>query len=108
MPLQPLQRDATEGLRHGWVQTSSGRFGFKTEDLRLAARVPLTAGRVYDAGLEDALPGVPFGEEPRVFRDFGVNWMLRPSSALIPWNNGFLLLTDDAGVVEYVPAGDGG
>lgn len=107
LPMEPLERDATEGLRHGWVQTTSGRFGFKTVDLTLAARVPLKLGRVYDAGLEAALPGVPFGEEPRMFRDLGVNWLLRPTSALIPWNTGFLMLTGEAGVVEYVPAGDG-
>jgi hypothetical protein len=39
-PLTPLDRDATEGVRHGWVQTTSGRFGFSTVDLTLPSRVP--------------------------------------------------------------------
>ncbi|MDQ7007142.1 MAG: hypothetical protein Q9Q40_07905 [Acidobacteriota bacterium] len=108
-PFLPLERDATEGLRHGFVQTSSGRFGFKTTDLTLAARVPLVVGRVYDAGLEATIPGVPYGSEPRVFRDLGVNWILRPTSTLIPVQGGYLLLTDEGGVVPYVedPGGSG-
>lgn len=34
-PLRPLDRDPTEGVRHGWVQTTSGRFGFAATDLTL-------------------------------------------------------------------------
>ena len=106
-PFVPLDRDATEGLRHGYVQTTSGRFGFATTDLRLPSRVPLSIGRVYDSGLMDSIPGVPNEENPRVQRDLGPNWILRPSSVLIRTNTGFTLLTDEAGLVPYVPVGDG-
>ncbi len=100
-PLKPLDRDPTDGLRHGFVQTASGRFGFRVTDLSLPSRVPLTVGRVYDAGLLASLPGVPIGYEPRMSRDLGPNWILQPTSALLPTPTGFLLLTDLGGVVPY-------
>ena len=100
-PLEPLDRDPTDGLRHGFVQTASGRFGFRVTDLALPSRVPLVVGRVYDAGLLASLPGVPIGYEPRMSRDLGPNWILQPTSALLPTPTGFLLLTDLGSVVPY-------
>lgn len=107
IPFEPLERDATEGLRHGFVQTTSGRFGFRTTDLSLPSRVSLFVGRVYDSGLMHAIPGVPSEQNPRVQRDLGPNWILRPTSVLIQSGTGFTLLTDEAGLVPYVPANDG-
>lgn len=100
-PLRPLDRDPTEGVRHGWVQTTSGRFGFATTDLTLPARVSFEVGRVFDAGIIGMIPGVPT-QEPRCNYDFGANWMLRPNSVLII--NGpttFLLFTDEGHVVPF-------
>ncbi len=108
LPFQPVERDPVEGVRHGWVQTTSGRFAFRVRDLELPARLPFAVGRVYDSGLAGALPGVPSGDEPRTSRDLGPNWMLAPGSVLLAANGGYLLVTDDAGVVRYVPDGAGG
>lgn len=106
-PLKPLDRDATEGLRHGYVQTSSGRFGFGITDMTLPARVPFRVGRIYDAGLLAMLPGVPT-YEPRTSMDMGANWMFEPTSMMIPFTGGtFLLLTDEGSVVQYFSAGAG-
>lgn len=33
-PFVPLDRDPTEGVRHGWVQTTSGKFGFRMRGLQ--------------------------------------------------------------------------
>lgn len=40
-PFTPLDRDPTEGLRHGWVQTTSGKFGFRMPGLSPPSRVAL-------------------------------------------------------------------
>jgi hypothetical protein len=82
-PFEPLERDPTDGLRHGWVTTTTGRFGFTITELTLPARVPFAVGRVWDGGMGALLPGVPT-QEPRPANDFGPNWMFWPTSALIP------------------------
>lgn len=107
-PFEPIDRDPTEGIRHGWVQTSNGRFGFRTVDLTLPARVPFRIGRVYDAGIWARLPLVPVGDEPRPAWDLGPNWGLMPSSVLMAGTGGtFVLVTDEGGLVTYVAAGGG-
>ncbi len=108
LPFRELDRDPAEGVRHGWVATSSGRFGFGVLDLELPSRVPFRVGRVYDAGLVGALPGPSHGGEPRASRDLGPNWILSPVSVLLAVDGGYLLLTDEAGVIPYVPDGAGG
>lgn len=107
-PFEPIDRDPTDGLRHGWVQTSNGRFGLRATDLTLPARVPFRVGRVYDSGVWARLPLVPVGDEPRPAWDLGPNWSLAPSSVLMVGTGGtFLLVTDEAGLVTYVAAGGG-
>ncbi|NJN63718.1 MAG: RHS repeat protein [Acidobacteria bacterium] len=108
-PFLPLDRDPTEGLRHGFVQTSSGRLGFEVTDLELPSRIPIRVGRVYDAGLRASIPGVPFEQNPRLERDLGINWLLMPSSVMILTGTGFLMITDEGGVIPYAldPGGSG-
>jgi YD repeat-containing protein len=101
-PFEPLERDPTDGLRHGWVTTTTGRFGFTITELTLPARVPFAVGRLWDGGMGALLPGVPT-QEPRPANDFGPNWMFWPTSALIPTSSTTMLLwTDQGHVVTYV------
>jgi hypothetical protein len=100
-PFTQLDRDPTEGARHGFVQTTSGRFGFEVLDTTLPSRVPFQLGRTYDAGIIGMIPGVPT-QEPRINYDFGPNWILKPTASLIPTSStAFLVLTDEGLVVPY-------
>lgn len=64
-PFTPLDSDPTEGIRHGWVQTSSGRFDVEIGRSTLTPRPPSSLARGFDAETSESIAAVPVTQDAR-------------------------------------------
>ena len=102
-PLQPVEQSLIHGVRHGFVNTTTGGLVFKVVDLRLPGRMPIEMGRIYDSKMSASLPPPPPGKgaEARWTADLGPNWIPSYSAYLIATLGGFKLVTPDGDRVDW-------
>lgn len=96
-PLQPVDQIPFRGARHGFVNTTTGNLVFRMADLRLAGRMPIEIGRVYDSAISSYLPPPPPNQqfEPRWINDLGKNWILGYSAYLVVIPGGVMMATPE-------------